>query len=172
MDESSQVGLWRLPDYGQVKFNVDGSCSFTQFFMGGGGVLRDHNGIWIAGFSSSYGFGSAIQAECLAMEDGLKLAWNLGFRNVIMECDCMELVQIINDNLPTRLTTVAGVVKRIRSWLKRDWLVQVSFVVREVNMVADFLAKEGRTNSDGFKEWSSPPSAVLHLLDQDLASFF
>nr|KYP60483.1 hypothetical protein KK1_022889 [Cajanus cajan] len=76
-----QDGYWAPPGQGDVKLNVDGSCS-NQKSMGGGGVLRGGRGDWQFGFSTCYGQGSPFLAEILAIRDGLMHAWRLGYRNI------------------------------------------------------------------------------------------
>jgi len=52
-----------------------------------GGVLRDPTGRWIIGFSKTLGVGDHVLAEILAIEHGLQISWQHGFRAIDCECD-------------------------------------------------------------------------------------
>ncbi|KAF1879364.1 hypothetical protein Lal_00005830 [Lupinus albus] len=145
------------PFPGQVKLNVDGSCIRGTNVMGGGGVIRDHEGRWLSSFSANFGVGSPILVELLAMEHGLNLAWDLGFKEIILESDCLEAVQIIPDGVRICLDNILLHVSNVRTWLTRNWMVEVKFVVREANKVADFMVKLGSHSSTILKIWSSAP---------------
>lgn len=83
---------WQPPSNGKVKLNVDGIWHPTRNKMGGGGVLRDHVGRWISGFTSFRGQGAPFLAELLALDQGLQHTWNLGYRDVVCESDSLEVV--------------------------------------------------------------------------------
>ncbi|KAE9614458.1 hypothetical protein Lal_00012188 [Lupinus albus] len=108
--------------------------------MGEGGAIRDHDDHLLSGFCVNFGVGSPILAELLAMEHGLKLAWDLGFKKVILESDCLEAMQVIRDGVLICLDNILLVVSNVRTWLSRNWMVEVKFVDRDVNKVADFMA--------------------------------
>ncbi|XP_019457635.1 PREDICTED: uncharacterized protein LOC109358024 [Lupinus angustifolius] len=158
---------WQRPDIGTIKINVDGSCIRSSLIMGGGGVIRDHAGQWLSGFSANFGVGSAILAELLAMDHGLKLAWELGFKKVHLESDCLEAVHLLSSGIHIRHQKILKVVSVVRSWLSRDWIVEVDFVVREANQVADFMARIGSHSSDKLRIWSTVPIDCQMYMVQD-----
>lgn len=86
---------WQPPPEGSLKLNVDGSFMPAISSMGTGGVLRNHQGNWVAGFSTFEGKGDILQAELLAVKNGLTLAWQLGFRKIHCETDCLEAIQLV-----------------------------------------------------------------------------
>ena len=51
---------WECPPSSWFKLNTDGSSIGNPGRAGGGGVLRDSNGNWVRGFSSSFGITSSI----------------------------------------------------------------------------------------------------------------
>lgn len=61
--------------------------------MGTGGLIRSSKGDWITGFSCFEGGG--MLAELLAVRRGLQLAWESGFRNVVLEIDSQEVVSLL-----------------------------------------------------------------------------
>ncbi|XP_019433714.1 PREDICTED: uncharacterized protein LOC109340466 [Lupinus angustifolius] len=111
---------WRRPNEGQVKVNVDGSCVRSLKDMGGDGTIRDHTCNWLSVFSTNFGIGLPIVVELLAMDQGLKLVWNMGFKKVIVENDCLEAIQIILVGVHIRIHQIFSVISEVRVWLSRD----------------------------------------------------
>ena len=88
---------WTLPERGFVKLNVDGSALGTSEHSAAGGLCRDSNGEWCFGFTSRLGPGIALHAELQAIKFGLQIAWDRGFRKILLESDSLLAV--------TKLTT-------------------------------------------------------------------
>ena len=66
--------FWIAPPTSFLKLNVDGSVLPSLLRGGFGGVIRDHLGVWVAGFSSSVVFGDILRVEILAILQGLIFA--------------------------------------------------------------------------------------------------
>ncbi|XP_019415559.1 PREDICTED: uncharacterized protein LOC109327034 [Lupinus angustifolius] len=130
--------------YSQIGLGF-GGCMYLQSLrdhsIRGGGVIRSDCGIWISGFSTTFGIGSSILAELLTIEFGLKLVWNLGYRNVILESDCLEAIHFISGRVQVHLDRLAGIILSISDLLERNWEVRTYHIFRKGNSVADFLAK-------------------------------
>ncbi|KAJ1408473.1 Ribonuclease H-like superfamily [Sesbania bispinosa] len=62
--------------------------------MGVGGLVRGRDKKWLSGFMGFVGLGSPLEAELLAVLAALKFAWDKGWRNLILESDCLEVVNI------------------------------------------------------------------------------
>ncbi|CAL0299454.1 unnamed protein product [Lupinus luteus] len=125
--------------------------------MGGGGALRGNLGNWLSRFSANFGVGSPILAELLAME-----------QDVALESECLEVIQIVSDQIPIIIAPILTVVNNIISWLTLPWVVTVSFVFREANMVADFMAQNGSHSPNELKLWEFPLPACHSLVLLDL----
>lgn len=98
-----KIGLWckwDKPFSGWFKLNVNGSA--INGVITGGGIVRDHNGIFIGRFSTWYGSGSNTLAEFLALNDGLLFFLVLNIAPVLVESDSQVVVTAIhsstNDN--------------------------------------------------------------------------
>ena len=83
------------PALGWVKLNTDGSSLGNPGQAGGGGVIRDHVGHWIRGFTRRVGVASSLAAELWALRDGLFLIVDMGFLNVIIEIDALMVVSFL-----------------------------------------------------------------------------
>ena len=69
-----QIIRWHTPLYLFLKLNTDGSALGNPGLAGAGGVLRDHWGQWISGFSLHVGLAINNMAELAAVRQGLEMA--------------------------------------------------------------------------------------------------
>ena len=92
------VGWENLPR-GWVKLNTDGSAMKNPDRAGGGGLLRDHDGVWLKGFARGLRFTNSILAELWALKDELLLAKELGFQQLIIELDALSVVILVEGHL-------------------------------------------------------------------------
>ncbi|KAF7814751.1 reverse transcriptase [Senna tora] len=58
---------WNPPTVGWWKLNSDGACSGNLSPFAIGGIIRDHLGNWVKGFSGYVGHGTALKAELWAI---------------------------------------------------------------------------------------------------------
>ncbi|KAI3420738.1 uncharacterized protein J3R85_012434 [Psidium guajava] len=66
----THTNRWTAPEQGNLKLSVDASwCSRSREAAAAAGVLRDHNGTLIVGFSKMFQAPSAVVAETLAPEE-------------------------------------------------------------------------------------------------------
>ncbi|KAK4731276.1 hypothetical protein R3W88_024264 [Solanum pinnatisectum] len=72
------LGIYKPPE-GVLKLNIYGSFEQNSTNGGTGGVLRDHLGIWIAGFTCKVKVRNAHHAEVLALLHGVNVAKRLNF---------------------------------------------------------------------------------------------
>lgn len=86
---------WERPPNGFVKLNVDGSARHQA--IAEGGILRNHHGVLVAAFASSYGQGTNNHAEFYALLEGLRLCRELHLANVIIESDSNIVVSAMRN---------------------------------------------------------------------------
>ncbi|KAH1098539.1 hypothetical protein J1N35_015460 [Gossypium stocksii] len=75
---------WRPPSDRWIKVNSDGSVDLEAGISAIGGVLRDAHGKWILGFIRKTGSAIVFQVETGALLEGIRIAWEKGFRRVII----------------------------------------------------------------------------------------
>ncbi|GLT93328.1 hypothetical protein SLE2022_111260 [Rubroshorea leprosula] len=63
--------------------------------MCAGGLIRDHLGRWVHGFTVNIGFTSSCLAELWGCREGLKLAHTLQLQHLILEMDSLMAIQLI-----------------------------------------------------------------------------
>ncbi|KAF2323049.1 hypothetical protein GH714_033023 [Hevea brasiliensis] len=81
---------------GWVSLNTDGVVSGVDGLASDGGVIRDLNGQWIAGFVANFRKASVEVAEFKALLEGLRLARSLGLKNLFVQSDNCSVVKSIN----------------------------------------------------------------------------
>ena len=115
---------WAAPEKGYVKLNVDGACSIPGGMTSCAGVLRDSRGEVRGGFLFNIGRGDCFYAKTWGIRMGLRWCWDYGVRHLIVESDCLELIQEIErcrDMNEAETTALEGIV----SYFKRDWDLHV-----------------------------------------------
>lgn len=159
---------WKKPPYGCVTLNVDGACEPFSKIIRTGGVIRDHDGLWQIGFTRNIGKGNPLLAEAWAMLSGVQAALSRNFRNVIIEPDSLELVELINNPQATDAChPIWNFLCCIHKELRCFSQVRVRHIFREANGVADILAKKAISSVAGLVFLSQPPD-ILQLLRNDL----
>ena len=74
---------WYPPPPGFVKLNFDGSLIHSS--AAGGFIIRDWTGRLIKAGATYYGDTSILVAEARALRDGLRLAIQANFKNIVIE---------------------------------------------------------------------------------------
>jgi ribonuclease HI len=129
--------------------------------------LRNDRGSWIHGFSGSCGRASNLVAELSAIWKGLQLAWDLGYKSIIMESDSQAALDLIANTQQNEFHPHATLLSLIRKLTFLPWVISFAHTLREGNECADWLAKFGATNVDSFKIWIAPPPQLDNILFAD-----
>ncbi|KAE8683300.1 hypothetical protein F3Y22_tig00111210pilonHSYRG00023 [Hibiscus syriacus] len=174
MIRESRLTRWLPPPVGWMKVNTDGACHTEDGLAACGGVIRNDIGAWQVGFSRFLGICSVFEGICSVFESelwgmymGLICSWELGTRQVILESDSLEAVMAVQ-RIGSGIARVT-MLQYIEELLKRDWVVRVQHVPRQVNRAADCMASiEGRNQLECVK-FIVPPDAVLGALHNDAA---
>ncbi|XP_019241404.1 PREDICTED: uncharacterized protein LOC109221375 [Nicotiana attenuata] len=111
--------------------------------MGGGtaGVFRNASGAWVYGFTKPLRHTNILQAELLALYHGLQLENAHNFRPLQVETDSQVLLHILS-SAPLKHSHIIFACK---SMLRDLQVTQIQHTFREGNVVADVLAKHGKT---------------------------
>ncbi|KAK4278961.1 hypothetical protein QN277_016730 [Acacia crassicarpa] len=117
--------------------------------IGSGGVIRGDHDNFISGFMFRGDGGDSLSAELWGCLHGLKLVWDMGFRNVILEVDSVEAVDLIK-NEANEAHADWSILAVIKGLLGRDWNTELSLIRRWENSAANFLAKASLSIHPGF----------------------
>uniref|UniRef100_A0A2N9HHK0 Reverse transcriptase domain-containing protein n=1 Tax=Fagus sylvatica TaxID=28930 RepID=A0A2N9HHK0_FAGSY len=116
---------------------------------GGGGIIRNHVGDWVGGFSRAIGITTSVQAELRALKDGLNLAIDLRILNLEIEMDSLVAVELVNSiTIPNAF--LSTIVTDCRSLLERFESCSLKHIFREANGCADFTCKNWLRPVTGF----------------------
>jgi len=134
--------LWRPPEEGWIKINVDGSYVERTGQASAGVIIRDHNAhVLVSAWKHLFHCFSAEEAELFARREGLLLAHHWCNGSVIMESDCSSCLDaLVGINRSIHASLVQD-VKMIMTMLENVCLVKVT---REQNRVAHELAQHAR----------------------------
>jgi ribonuclease HI len=160
---------WFAPPLDGFKLNTDGSSLGNPSLAGGGGVIRNHVGDWVGGFSRAIGVTTSVQAELRALKDGLNLAIDLGILNLEIEMDSLVAVELVN-SIATLNAFLSTIVTDCRSLMEGFESCSLKHIFREANGCADLLAKSGYDQNPDFISFSNAPMYVLETLAFDVSS--
>ena len=85
---------WRPPENGVLKINTYAAIDSDQCRGGAGGVARSSTSLLGAWCKPHNGVTNPLIAEALALRDGVIVAKIRGFQHVVMEMDCLEVVDL------------------------------------------------------------------------------
>ena len=94
---------WHASPNPYFKINTNGSSLGNPSIAGVGGILRDHLGQWIFGFSLHVGLATNNMVELAVVRQGLAMAWTMGFKYIQLELDSkVVLTWLTNHNTRDR----------------------------------------------------------------------
>ncbi|KAK4258548.1 hypothetical protein QN277_004989 [Acacia crassicarpa] len=157
---------WQAPPANWVKINTDGAFSHSSSGVASGGILRNDDGEFVQAFLFKGEEGDSLTAELWGCLLGLKLAWDRGFRNVILEVDSAEAVELMRRPMNDAHEDHC-LVEEIHAVIHRSWTIQFQLVSRWVNTAADHLAKLGLSSLPGFHVVSFPDMTLARILEHD-----
>ncbi|XBH96612.1 hypothetical protein VPH35_086967 [Triticum aestivum] len=104
----------------------------------------------------------AFTVEATALVEGLKLANSVGCSSILVQMDCLNLVETLQQN--TGHSTIAAPILEDYRLLLLDFRkVILEHCNRESNMIAHVLAQNGRVDPSNL--WlDSPPTFMLKFL--------
>ena len=157
---------WSKPIAGWLKLNTDGSSLENPGLAGGGGLIRNEEGGWGAGFARKIGITTSFLAELWALRDGLSLCVNRSILAVDVELDAKSIVDaIVNPNYSNIFAS--ALLDDCRHLIQQIPQVRFKHCFREANRCADALARMGGLLEDDFTVFESPPVDISVLLEFD-----
>jgi ribonuclease HI len=135
---------WKKPPEGKVVVNVDAAFNENSGCGSVGSIIRDcSGGVLAAAHSFVPHLVDAPMAEAYALKEGLMLAQHIGCNRLIIQSDCMEVVQIMKDGGFSANSTAAIYDDCNIIWSGfQD--ISIEHCSREANQVAHNLARRAR----------------------------
>ncbi|KAF7808928.1 reverse transcriptase [Senna tora] len=118
---------------------------------------------WLKPEAGCLGISSPEGAEARGIWCGLNLAWEMGYKKVVIENDCLRIINQITKetNMAHPLHPTIATIKNI---ISRDWNATMSHCHRNVNTCADKLAKLSLSSCRGLTILDSPPDCISSLV--------
>ena len=160
------LGGWKEPEGGWVKINSDAAVQQKTERAGWGMIARDCLGNALGAWAvPNTSCSSAKQEEALALRSAMLMAKQQGWRRVVFESDCKQLIDSINKGDGD--TVIATILLDIVSLKSNFYDSCFSFTRRMNNSVSHSLAKL-TLSLDGPAEWKFVfPAWLLELLQAD-----
>lgn len=163
---SAKEILERATTIGFMKINTDGSRKMVTGMASAGGLIRDHTGRWLTGFTSKIGKTNNFNAELWGIRDGLCLAIRMGFSSIMLESDSEAAVYVLTKEIDS-MSVESTLIADCKLLMRRFQNIRLTHVLREGNQYADFLANLGQTSPWGTSILDSPPEGMITLLERD-----
>ncbi|XP_015084239.1 uncharacterized protein LOC107027648 [Solanum pennellii] len=137
---------WFKPPDQWIKINTDGSALTNEGKIGAGGIIRDKEGKMVMAFSTPLGEGSNNKAEIEAALFGLTWAFELGFKNILLELDSQLVVHWISNKTAPHWS-FTNQLERLQHIVMQTQNFRCSHIFREANWVADALSKHSHNST-------------------------
>lgn len=118
----------------------------------------------MSGLSSLTLSNSAIEAEGAAMIQGLKLAIDLNIGIVILESDCQELVNALNNEICRGNWKIYPFLNEFHKLKSSITYLKWAWRAREANHAADAAAKLGKKRLCTQVWTNGPPTSMIGFL--------
>ncbi|XP_028788557.1 uncharacterized protein LOC114744552 [Neltuma alba] len=106
------------------------------------------------------------RTELWAVLWGLKRSWELIWKRLIIETDCMEVIDLVVSGWPDYHPDW-HLLEEIKWWMDREWDVRLDWCSRDVNLAADTLAKKPLLSAKGINFFCTPPRCIQSLVGTD-----
>ncbi|CAN1824284.1 Putative ribonuclease H protein At1g65750 [Linum perenne] len=157
---------WDPGPPGWLNLNTDGSFNRNRQGATAGGLLRDEHGRCLMAFTMNLGLCSITRAELRGAVEGIKRAWEAGYRKILLRLDSKAAISLLTGAKDTSHQHGMEVIE-YRELCQRDWLIQIKHTYREGNHAADFLASMGYDYPLGSHTISTTDSNLGYFLRYD-----
>ncbi|KAK5817682.1 hypothetical protein PVK06_022610 [Gossypium arboreum] len=106
-----------------------------------------------------------MNAELWSLLDGLLIAQKQGYNKVIIHSDNLENVILICESKV--VVSKNALIKRIQQILASEENWCLNYVPREINRVADALAKMALSSGNSLRIIESPPFRIKDILKEE-----
>jgi ribonuclease HI len=157
---------WIKPPEDRVKVNVDASFDVNMGSGASSAIIRDHLGTVIScGHWKINSVEDAATAEACALRHGLLLAGEVGCSNLLVESDCSEVVEVMQ-NGGNSLGAAAAIYEECTFLCRGFSRVSFAHCPREANRAAHELSK---FNEVDHVVWhGDPPSYLRAVIANDI----
>jgi ribonuclease HI len=154
---------WQPPTDGEFKCNVDAALFNEEQQFGMGMCIRGAHGTYVKARTMVFeGTPPPLEAEAYALKEALIWLEELGISRVVIELDCMLVVNAINEKLRDS-TEFGAIIKQCRLLLDNHPNFKISFIRRQANFVAHTLARASKSYASR-QTFELIPSCIVPIL--------
>ena len=102
-----------------IKINSYGLVHMVNKLATCEGVLQDNIGKLAIAFACNRGICSVMEVELWGMWHGLKIAWRLGYKNIILEPDSIVVIQMVTSPI-SNTHLLSQLVMNVQHLLNRN----------------------------------------------------
>ena len=162
---------WECPVQGWKKLNTDGSSNELHGLAGYGGVVRNEDGQWVAGFSKQIGVTNSFAVELWELREGLKLCCNLNIHCLVVKMNAKAIVDVLR-NADYANNIISPILDDCRQLFTRFHQVHINHCFCQAHQCANGLTRMSfRMNTD-FLIYDSPPVDILDVFEGDLNGMY
>nr|XP_023880097.1 uncharacterized protein LOC111992470 [Quercus suber] len=159
---------WLPPHNGWYKINTDGAVFSELGSCGIGVVIRNERGLLMGSMSKMIDVPlGALEVEARAVEEGVRLAWDLGLKKIVLESDSLSVVNAVR--VPSLSpSSILKVVEgtRLELCCFDEW--DISHTRRSGNSAAHVMAKYAKSVSDCIIWVEDTPPLIAALVQHDM----
>ncbi|XP_024178154.1 uncharacterized protein LOC112184104 [Rosa chinensis] len=158
---------WCKHSFGFIKLNVDAAFNMDTGLAGLGGIFLDHEGSVVGGFRHTLEVANSPRhAELLALIHGVQLALDHHLTPLVVESDCMDLVQAIPGSSLDH-SDLGFLLSDLRALLIAALGARVGYGKRTTNLVAHSLAQEAKDGQFSVNFFTNCPPSVEAFVFSD-----
>ena len=160
-NETIKQDQWRPPPSGHYKINVDVAVHIEQKLTRLGAVIRNSKGQVIGAAVRSTSFQEDVTAATAeAVKLGMEMAKEARLMDVIVETDCIGVVNLANNETSNR-KEILWTISEIQECKAGFQSIQIQYVPRCCNKFAHSLAKRALKSSESVRWLETPQTDVL-----------
>ncbi|KAL2897058.1 Uncharacterized protein RDABS01_038841 [Bienertia sinuspersici] len=103
----------------------------------------------------------------MAVRHGVRVTMEAGLRNLIIESDCLKVIQDVKQK-KQESTATGSIIYDILHLVKSCSFVEFSHVKREANQVAHHLARVSSSYDEMYVWMEEAPYTIMHYVMADL----
>ena len=158
---------WQPPPVSKFKLNFDAVVFIDLGWSGMGVIIHNKKGE-VMGAMSTKGsrVTDSLEAEALAYHNALKFAMDIGFSDIFIEGDCVQVINAIEAS-KANLPRLGHAVEDIQALISGLRWVEVRWVKRSANLVAHSLARNAKNISNDVIWFEDSSPLALESLYHD-----
>lgn len=166
--KSKKADGWKKPPEGRILLNVDASYKAESSTGSTGAIIRDSTGNFMGARVCYFeNIVDAAMAEVTALKEGLVLAQLLGCNRIMIQSDCVEVVETMKQDGISATASAPIYDECFILW--QDFVsICIDHCNREANCAAHELAREAMKSKLSCNWVDEPPSFILGALANDV----